>query len=200
MAETESIDRREVIRRVGTMLGGASLVGGTALLEGCANYRSGEAYNGELFAARDIAVLDEIADTILPETNTPGAKAAGVGPFIAVMVTDTYYPADQSIFLDGLEAMENESQALFNAGVLEITPAQRLALVEKLDREQYEYMNDRAPGGPTHYFRMVKDLTLLGYFTSEIGYTQAMRYVEAPGRYEPCVELQPGDTIWADHA
>ena len=53
---------------------------------------------------------------------------------------------------------------------------------------------------PSHYFRMMKELALLGYFTSEIGYTKALRYVEAPGRYDPCVDYHPGDKAWAPHA
>ena len=51
-----------------------------------------------------------------------------------------------------------------------------------------------------HYFRMIKELTLLGYFTSEIGYTQAMRYVETPGRFDPCITYTAGDKAWAPHA
>jgi hypothetical protein len=47
---------------------------------------------------------------------------------------------------------------------------------------------------------MIKELTLLGYFTSEIGYTQALRYVETPGRFDPCVPYEPGDKAWAPHA
>jgi hypothetical protein len=53
---------------------------------------------------------------------------------------------------------------------------------------------------PAHYFRMMKELTLLGYFTSEIGYTKAMRYVESPGRFDPDVPYAPGDKSWASHA
>jgi hypothetical protein len=53
---------------------------------------------------------------------------------------------------------------------------------------------------PNHYFRMMKELTLLGYFTSEIGYTQAQRYVESPGRFDPCVPYQAGEPAWAPHA
>jgi hypothetical protein len=53
---------------------------------------------------------------------------------------------------------------------------------------------------PTHYFRMMKELTLLGYFTSEIGCTQAQRYAETPGRYDPCVPYKAGDKAWAPHA
>ena len=53
---------------------------------------------------------------------------------------------------------------------------------------------------PAHYFRMMKELALLGYFTSEIGYTQAQRYVESPGRFDPCVPYQAGEKAWAPHA
>ena len=53
---------------------------------------------------------------------------------------------------------------------------------------------------PTHYFRMMKELALLGYFTSEIGYTKAMRYVESPGRFDPCTPYAKGEPAWASHA
>jgi hypothetical protein len=81
------------------------------------------------------------------------------------------------------------------------SPAQRVALLERLDREAIEYMGrPGSEGRPPHYFRMLKELTLLGYFTSEIGCTQAQRYVETPGRFEPCVTYTAGDRAWAAHA
>jgi hypothetical protein len=80
------------------------------------------------------------------------------------------------------------------------TPARRLALLEQLDREQHEYNRQKASGDPPHYFRQMKWLALHGYFTSEIGYTQAMRYMETPGQFDPCVPHAPGETIWASHA
>jgi hypothetical protein len=80
-------------------------------------------------------------------------------------------------------------------------PTQRRALLEELDREQHA---NRPPDGDEerrpHYFRMIKELTLLGYFTSEIGCTQALRYVEVPGRFEPCVTYTAGERAWAPHA
>jgi hypothetical protein len=53
---------------------------------------------------------------------------------------------------------------------------------------------------PPHYFRMMKELAMLGYFTSEVGYTKAMRYQETPGRFDPCVPYKAGDPAWAAHA
>jgi Gluconate 2-dehydrogenase subunit 3 len=200
------ITRRDAILKVSALLGGTALVGQAAMLAACtreaaeAPAAAGDASTSELFSAADIESLSEIADTILPETATPGAKAAGVGPFIALMVRDTYYPAEQDVFRKGLvtlnEECENEAGVSFTAA----SPAQRLALLERLDKESHENMWDRPEGEPPHYFRMLKELTLLGYFTSEIGYTQAMRYAETPGRYDPCVPYEEGEPAWANHA
>jgi len=201
--KSELITRREAILRVSAMFGGVALVGQTAMLAGCAapaTNSSGSAAANDLFRQSDIELLDEIADTILPETSTPGAKAAAVGPFIAMMMTDTYYPDDQQIFLDGLKDLQTRSLVNFGAHFQVVTTAQRLQLVEMLDLEQWTYMNDRPSGAPAHFFRMIKELTLLGYFTSEIGYTQAMRYRETPGRYDPCAPYEEGETQWAPHA
>ena len=190
------MNRREAIKQVTAMLGGVAFIGGgdlfVAVERAHARAASSRLQVGT-FTAQDIALLDEVADTILPETKTPGAKAAHVGPFMALMVTDTYEDREQGIFRDGIRALND-------AAFMTATPAQRLALLERLDREQKAYMDARARGAPAHYFRLMKELTLLGYFTSEIGCTQAQRYEETPGRFEPCVPYTPGETAWAGHA
>ena len=199
----ELITRREAILHVSAMLGGVALVGQTAMLAGCAAQPTGTAAasaSNSLFRQSEIELLDEIADTILPETSTPGAKAAGVGPFVAMMVTDTYYENDQQLFREGLNSLQAQCLRSYGAHFQIVTAAQRLTLVESLDAEQHLYMQTSEEGVPAHYFRMLKELTLLGYFTSEIGYKQAMRYVEAPGRFDPCAQYSPGEKSWADHA
>jgi len=190
------LTRREALRRVSLLLGGATLVGQSGWLAGCATDGAPRPAPGSLFTKADVGLLDEIADTILPNTSTPGAKAAGVGPFIAVMVTDVYDSGQQKIFRDGLATLERECRELHGTDFMTATPAQRTTLLERLDREQYAQRDSVTP----HYFRMLKELTLLGYFTSEIGYTQAMRYTETPGRFDPCVPYTPGEKSWAPHA
>jgi Gluconate 2-dehydrogenase subunit 3 len=190
------VTRREAIRRVSALFGGAVLVGQSAWLTGCATGRR----SSDLLSETDVVLLDEIADTILPATKTPGAKAAGVGPFIAVMVRDTYDPGEQRTFLDGLETLERESQLQNGGGFMASSPAQRVALLERIDRETIDYLRQPGNADRPHYFRMIKELTLLGYFTSEIGYTQAMRYAETPGRFDPAITYAAGDKAWAPHA
>ena len=199
---SELITRREAILRVSAMLGGVALVGQGAMLAGCA--RSPEeappVTPEALFTDADLAFLDEIAETMLPETDTPGARAAGVGPFMALMVTDCYYPDEQQIFKDGMQAVGRQSTELYGVDFMSATPPQRLALLERLDAEQLAWMQSKTEDAPAHFFRMMKELALLGYFTSEIGYNQAMRYAETPGRFDPCVPYEPGEKTWAPHA
>lgn len=196
------MDRREAIRRVSALLGGIALVSETALLEACSGERSAARTGAPTFSPNDVAFLDEVADTILPETSTPGAKAAQCGAFMALMVTDTYQDRDQQVFKNGLQQLDTACQQMHKTGFMAATPAQRLALLEQVDKEQKAYMDSRAPNSdtPSHYFRMMKELALLGYFTSEIGYTKAMRYIEVPGRYDPCLPYKQGETSWAQHA
>lgn len=197
LTESELITRRAAIQWVTVLLGGAALVGGDALLTGCADRsRAGAAR----FTADEIAFLDEVAETILPETSTPGAKAAQTGAFMALMVQDSYEARDQEIFREGMRKIDGVTRAAHGVGFMEATPEQRLAVLQGIDREQKAYSDARAQGAPAHYFRMMKELALLGYFTSEIGCTQAQRYVEAPGRFDPCVPYAPGETSWAGHA
>ncbi len=197
------IDRREAIRRVSALLGGIAFVGGSRLVTACENVQHHATTTGGVgsFTTQDIAFLDEVAETILPETKTPGAKAAQTGAFMALMVSDTYAERDQAIFRDGMRKLDEACKAMHHAAFLDATPPQRLVLLEQLDREQKAYMDAKHEDDtPAHYFRMMKELALLGYFTSEIGYTKAMRYVEVPGRFDPCVPYTPGDPAWAPHA
>ena len=243
--EVRLVNRREAIRRVSALLGGVAFVGGTSLLSACEKARTPVEGTPGKFTAEDIAYLDEIAETILPATKTPGAKAAKTGAFMALMVTDSYSTDDQRRFRQGMITVEEASKKANNVGFMAATPAQRLAVLTQLDREQKTYMDAReaadrrkrglapVPAGstptsgdshlpderkenttggesggaaaitadaPAHPFRMMKELALLGYFTSEIGYTKAMRYVESPGRFEPCLPYTAGEPAWAPHA
>src|SRR5260370_34067465 len=151
------MNRREAIKQVTMMLGGVAFTSSSGLLSAVerahARAATSRAQVGT-FSAQDIALLDEGADTILPETKTPGAKAAHVGPFMALMVTDTYEDPDQTIFRDGIRKL---NEASFMAA----PPPQRLALLEKLDRAQMACMAPRARGQPPPSFPLVKHRTRL---------------------------------------
>lgn len=190
------MNRREALSRVALILGG-TVIGANIFLEGC-KPADKKAMTGLDFQPEDIAYLDEIAETILPTTaSSPGAKAAGVGTFMTVMVKDCYEEKDQKLFTEGMEKLQDASKKKNGKNFMESTPQQRHDLLVELDKEQKEHEKNKKKEDPNHYFRMMKELTLLGYFTSEIGATKALRYVESPGRYDGCVPYKKGDKAWA---
>src|SRR6202044_2446074 len=112
--ETEQlqlINRREAIRRVSALLGGVAFVGGNSLLAAVEKTDTALERGLGNFSAQDVAYLDEIAETILPATNTPGAKAAKTGAFMALMVTDSYSATERKIFRDGMRKGDAASAA-----------------------------------------------------------------------------------------
>lgn len=200
-----TIDRREALKRVTMLLGGTALVGSSALWQACSKENGGVSQQGDPgtqkpFTAADVSFLDEVADTILPDTKTPGAKAAQVGAFMTVMVRDCYDDRDQKVFRDGMAQLDEASKKANGRSFMASTPEQRTALLTSLDKEQKTYMDTKKHEDPAHYFRMMKELALLGYFTSEIGCTKAQRYIESPGHFEPCAPYKPGDRAWAGNA
>lgn len=193
--------RREVIKNALLLSGYTSLIGTGALAAGCSTtLNRSQAATSTAFSADEIQWLDEVAETILPETDTPGAKAAKVGAFIAIMVTDTYSPREQALFHAGTKELEAQCYAAYGTGFMAAGASERQTLLERLDQEQITYTLNKPADAPPHYFHTIKQLTAFGYFTSEIGYTQALRYVESPGRFDPCVEYTPGERAWARHA
>jgi hypothetical protein len=200
------MERRELIKMITALTGGA-FIGGEFFLAGCKNAADAVTTT---FTPEKIAFLDEVAETILPATNTPGAKAAKVGQFMTVMVNDCYTPDDQQAFHEGMQKLDEACTKSQGAGFMKCTAEQRTAFLTAMDKEAKEYQKNKpelekkekeknkdAKGLPNHYFTMMKQLTLLGFFTSKEGATQALRYVAVPGKYEGCVDYKKGDKAWA---
>jgi hypothetical protein len=182
MNSPSTLTRREVLARLGVLLGGA-LIGGDTWLRGTT--LAGKSL-GPDFTAADLALLDEIGDTIIPATDTPGAKAARIGAFMAMMVTDCYDDAHHAAFKAGVAKLHAEGFAAADS-------AARTTRLNVLDAEQKRHHATKATNEPAHYFRMMKQLTILGYFTSEIGATQALNFEEVPGRFDGNAPYQKGD-------
>jgi hypothetical protein len=187
------MSRREALARIAWLTGGA-FIGAELFLAG-APARAEPAEPG--FNPMDVALLDEISETIIPATGTPGARAARVGAFMAMMVNDCYDQAHRAIFRSGLARIDAECRRQCGKSFVDASPDERTTLLNRLDTESRT--RHPRPDAPVHYFRMMKQLTLLGYFTSEIGCTQALRYVEVPGEFHGDVPYRKGDRAWYAH-
>lgn len=189
------MNRREAITQVSWILGGTIIGSGIFLEAGC---KSGIEQTKDFFDAQTIALLNEMGETILPQTSTPGAKEAKVGEFMAIMVKDCYTKNDQGIFRSGIKRLEKRCKEETGKTFMDCSPEERTAFLIRMDNLQQAYMKTKTPEQPSHYFRMIKELTLLGFFTSEVGSTKAMRYIETPGKYDGNVPYKKGDKAWAN--
>jgi len=185
------MNRREALSRVALIMGG-TVLGAEAFLSGCKTNTKGVSFSKD-----DIAFLNEVAETIIPATTTPGAKEAKVGEFMQIMVSDCYETKDQTIFMQGIKKLDEASTKLNGKTFMLSTPAQRTSLLIALDKEAKEYQKTKKWEEPKHYFSMMKELTLTGYFTSEIGATKALRHVAVPGKFVGSYPYKKGDKAWA---
>jgi len=140
------------------------------------------------------SLLSLIGDAILPATpGSGGAGAVGIGRFILRMTDDCYLPEAGALLRRGLREIEAASRARFGRDLAELTAVEREVVLT--DYEKVALTAKGAPAG--NPFRHIKQLTLLGYFTSEEGATRALRYDPVPGAYRGSVPLRPGDRSWA---
>src|SRR5690606_8155329 len=144
------IKRREALKSMVLMMGGA-IVGSSAILTGCAPE---DRIEGLEFSERDIAFLDEIGETLIPATDTPGAKAVGIGAFMVMMVKDTYYKAEQEIFVDGLNSLRKEFKDQAGEDFVEAGPEERSNHLNQVFEKVKAEEGQRE--GP-HYINMLKD-------------------------------------------
>jgi hypothetical protein len=177
------MNRREAVKTTGVLLGGVLVT--SAGLTACA--RESRNVGVGVLNAQDQALIEEIADTLLPTTpNSPGAKAAGVGPVINLLLTDCREAADQKRVVDGLKQFRDTVGDHFAS----MTQANRENWLRRID-------NEAKTADSNHYFPLVRELSLQAYFSSQIGTTKALRYVMTPGKWVGCVPLQPGQPAWA---
>jgi hypothetical protein len=209
------MNRRDLLKQIALLTGGV-VIGGEIFLSGCKTGAKTEIG----FTPGNIALLDEVGETILPATATPGAKATKIGEFMKIIVTDCYEEKDQKIFNDGIGLLEDACKKETGKQFMDCTSQERTAFLIKLDGEAKEYqkkkkkfdededIKKKAQMGsgaadyvkqtmPSHYFTMMKQLTLWGYFTSKEGVTKALNYQPVPGKYVGCVDYKKGDKLQA---
>ena len=187
------MNRRDAVKTTAAVLGGVMLTSSGALA-GCAGDREPEptaATNGKALSDANQTLIEDIADTLLPTTQrSPGAKAAGAGAAINLLLTDCYEPAEQKRVVDGLAAFRRTCEAQRGRAFSALSPSEREQVVRAVDAEAQK-------AGDTHYFGLVRELALRAYFSSETGMTKARRYLFEPGKWVGCVPLEPGQPAWA---
>ena len=195
------MNRREAVARAAFLLGGAITFNSLGAFAKGITPPINLPFDAKLLNAEEDLVA-EIADTFIPDRkDVPGAKAAGIGPFIVMMIQDCYTSDIQAHFAKGLIKIEEVSNATFQKSFKALTLPERESIFKIFKAEAEAQRKNRSTQSgaiaPPHFFQLFSELTYLGYYTSEIGATKALRYVHIPVRYDSCVPLQPGQKAWA---
>lgn len=161
------------------------------------------------------SLLTLIGDTIIPTTDgSPGAGAVAIGRFIITQATDCYTPEAPETLRRGLREIAEASQRTFAKEFADLNVVQREQVLIEYESRPVVAQPKAAVAAavvapavankgaavtptPAHPFRLIKELTLLGYFTSEPGATQALRYLPVPGGYKGSLKLGKDERSWA---
>lgn len=184
------MNRREAIQRTALVLGYAvSAPALMAVLNGCKATPELN-YKPVFFTEDQARLVSELAEIILPKTTTPGAKDLGVPSFIDLALKDTYLQKDKDRYLTGLTAFDELAKKNFGDTFIDLDPEKQQQHVKTVHDEAVaaerkgEVKKEERP-----FILMTKELTLLGFFTSEVGATQILQYDPVPGAYHGCIPL-----------
>jgi hypothetical protein len=204
--DNTNMNRRQVLQRVAYLMGGAvSAPAILGMLNGCSPKKEEALWQPEFLSKEQGAIVSEVAEIIIPRTKTPGAKDVGVPGFIDTMLKDVYEQADRDRYLAGLKEFDDAAQKAHGKPFVELSKAQQTEQVKKFndDAVATELSYDPRPKDLKRPFiLMTRELTLLGFFCSEVGATQVLQYVAVPGGFQACVPVaQAGNgKAWAQEA
>ena len=182
--------RRKALQNIGL----ATVIIPAGLFVGCKE----EGYQGKFFKRSTIELINEIGETILPETeDSPGAKAAKVGNFLDSYVAECIPAAQQELLRNGLLAFDESVNKKMSKSYEKLSAQERHDYLTELDAYSKEFNATLAESTTPHFFPLFKNLILFAYFTSKEGATKALRYLPIPGRYEGNYAFAKGDKAWA---
>lgn len=192
------MNRREALQRAAWVLGYTiSIPTMSAVLNGC-KARPDLAFTPTFLTPDQALLVAEVSDIIIPKTDTPGAKDVGVPQFIDILIRDCYKKEDQDTFLKGLAEFEKGAKDAYGDAFLDIDAEKQVEYVTKAHSAMIEStkgvdMRDK----PRPFMHTMKELTVVGFFTSEPGATQVLQYEAVPGAYKGCIPLSEVGKTWA---
>jgi hypothetical protein len=187
------LNRRDAIRGLALTIGAASA--GLAGPVAAAVTTPALAWAPTALTLEQARLVDVVAELIIPTTDTPGARQAGVPQFIDRALADYCDKTQAAVLRTGLDRMDADARAAHGDTFVALTPQQQVELLTSYDREAALVRSQESD--PPHFFAALEDLVTIGYFTSEPGATVALQYDPVPGEYHGCIPLAEVGRAWA---
>jgi len=185
------MNRREALQRTAQVMGVAlSSSAFAGIMAGCTPSREIN-WTPRFLTKEQSLIAGSVAEQIIPRTETVGALDVGVDEFIDLMLFDNYTLKQQRTFSSGLNDLDGKAHELFGETFVECTAENKNQLLTDLESNvDYAGSDQREP-----FWLMIKELTLLGYFTSKEGLTQNLEHIPIPGSLQGCIAVQPGQKL-----
>jgi gluconate 2-dehydrogenase gamma chain len=199
------MDRREAIKRTALTLGFAiSAPAILGVLKGC-KAAPELTYSPQFFTEDQARLISELSEIILPKTSTPGAKDVGVPGFIDDLMKSAFSKEEQEKFIKGLTEFDEDARKSLGDSFIELDHDKQIAFVKKHHDKALASSTNSGPKGwwnvgtaeEKPFILKVKELTILGFFTSKVGASEVLQYNPVPGPYKGCVPLAQVGKAWA---
>lgn len=188
------MNRREALKQMAVLVGGAfsySTVAG--VMGGCR--ATGDSFSPKTLSPSQNLMVIDLTEQIIPSTDTPGAKAAKVNQFIDHMLTNWNTEAEKKHFLEGLDHVSKLSNSRKGENFVDLSHQHQIEIMEMLEQEAFD--KPEHASGPKPFFSMLKELTVVGYYTSEIGANQELNLNLIPGYYDGCKPYSEIGKAWS---
>jgi len=193
------MERRDVIKYTAFFMG-ASLSASTisAIMAGC-KVDTSDSWMPIHFTQAEADFISELGETILPKTNTPGAKDAMVERFLDTVRPLRYSTEENEKFKDGLNALMEQAKADLGKDFVKASPDKRLEWITTLDKSSFDAVKAQPnmPEEEMPFYLSLKEQILVGYFTSEVVAKEYFAFDPIPGRYDPCIPYEEVGRAWA---
>ena len=196
--ELEMQDDRKLLTRRKAIQGAASLLGSSIAATQLSTFMSRAAVAAaageppEFFDQDQFALVERIADVVIPETDTPGALTVGVHQFVDLMLAEWASPERQDRYVQGLERLDAQLQGPGGERFVDRSPDQQFEALRAVDAAAY------AENADDTFFVELKKIVLFSYYSSEIGATQELQYEALPGQYRHCIPVDEDVRAWFD--
>jgi hypothetical protein len=183
------MDRRQAVKTLGAMVG-IGLFVPESLLARAGDMLEGEAPKVAFFNKQQRKINALMAEALLPRTDTPGAKDAGVPGWMELLLQDCYDKDQQGRFLRGLTMVEEECQKRTGKLFTKLSKDLQPGILSTMEAEL------PADSDLTGFLKIFKSLAKFCYVHSEKGATQAFAYLPVPGKWDAAMPLEKGQKVW----
>jgi hypothetical protein len=188
------MNRRDALKNTLLAMGYTISVPSVITIFNSCNNSDPQKWQPQFFSAGQASLIGELAETILPKTNTPGAKDLKIDQFIDQFIKQVFSKEDQQLFLKGIDDFEKECRNINGKDFGKCSIEERNQLLKELEANSPKtslsiWGIDMKNGGPLTFYRRAKELTLLGYFTSREIAKEVLVYDPVPGVYTGDIPL-----------